>query len=211
MIGTISPYVYGINAQRPGDSGVTLRRMGGNRQTAYNWEINASNAGSDYRHVSDLWPCTVLGYADCKTQPGAQFLDFAAANRGEGIETLLTVPLVDWVAADAGGAVAEKDGAPSKRWVHSYPKKPAAYVTSPALDDGAVYQDELVNLLVRKLGRADGGGVRFYALDNEPALWPSPTRASIRRRPPTPRWSRAPKPPPRKSRAWTRGRSSSAG
>jgi mannan endo-1,4-beta-mannosidase len=36
-----------------------------------------------------------------------------------------------------------------------------------------VYEDEFVDFLVRKLGKADAGGVRFYSLDNEPALWPS--------------------------------------
>ena len=36
-----------------------------------------------------------------------------------------------------------------------------------------VYQDELVNHLVGALGKAKDGGVRYYALDNEPALWPS--------------------------------------
>jgi mannan endo-1,4-beta-mannosidase len=172
VIRTISPYVYGINAQRPEDTGVTLRRMGGNRQTAYNWEINASNAGNDYRHVSDAWPCTVLGYADCRTRPGAQLLDFAAANHAGGVASLVTIPLVDYVAADTGGSVNEADRAPSKRWNRSYAKKPAAFVVAPDLDDGAVYEDELVNLLVGQLGHADQGGIAFYALDNEPALWP---------------------------------------
>jgi hypothetical protein len=173
VLRTISPYIYGVNSQKAEGAGATLRRMGGNRQSAYNWELNTSNAGSDYRHTSDLWPCTVLGYADCKTQPGAQFLDFATANRADGLESMVTIPLVDWVAADAGGAVAEKDKAPSKRWLRSYPKKPAAFVTAPDLADGAVYEDELVNLLVNKLGRARKGGIKFYSLDNEPALWPS--------------------------------------
>jgi mannan endo-1,4-beta-mannosidase len=39
------------------------------------------------------------------------------------------------------------------------------------LKDGVVYQDELVHYLVKKLGRADKGGIKFYSLDNEPALW----------------------------------------
>jgi hypothetical protein len=30
-----------------------------------------------------------------------------------------------------------------------------------------------VNLLVNKLGKASDGGIKFYSLDNEPALWPS--------------------------------------
>jgi mannan endo-1,4-beta-mannosidase len=172
VVRTISPYVYGINSQKPEDSGTTLRRMGGNRQSAYNWELNASNAGSDYHHSSDGWPCTALGFPDCKTQPGAQFLDFAAANRADGLASMVTIPLIDYVAADMSGAVPEKDKAPSKRWARSYPKKPAAFVTSPDLGDGAVYEDELVNLLVGKLGRAGQGGIKFYSLDNEPALWP---------------------------------------
>ncbi|HEY3594590.1 MAG TPA: hypothetical protein VGL13_11975, partial [Polyangiaceae bacterium] len=69
VIGKISPYVYGVNSQPVNGMNLTVRRMGGNRQTVYNWEINASNAGSDYHHVNDEWPCSVLGYKDCG-EPG---------------------------------------------------------------------------------------------------------------------------------------------
>ncbi len=52
----ISPYIYGINFHS-GVTGVppllTFDRDGGNRWTAYNWENNASNAGSDYLYESD--------------------------------------------------------------------------------------------------------------------------------------------------------------
>ena len=57
VIRPISPYVYGINSQKEEGTNVTVRRMGGNRQTGYNWETNASNAGNDYDHQSDEWPC----------------------------------------------------------------------------------------------------------------------------------------------------------
>jgi len=171
-IGTISPYVYGINSQRDDGLGVTVRRMGGNRQTAYNWEINASNAGSDYRHVSDDWPCTALGYKNC-SEPAAQFLDFAAENKRLGAATLATVPMVDYVAADKNHEVAESEKAPSKRWNRSEPHKNGPYADTPDLGDGVVYEDEFVNTLVRKLGKAAEGGIKFYSLDNEPALWPS--------------------------------------
>ncbi len=166
----ISPYIYGINSQSGDGAGVTVRRMGGNRQTTYNWENNASNAGSDYHHSSDDWPCTAMGFRDC-TQPGAQFLDFATANKKAGMDTIATVPLVDYVTADKSGSVAEGDKAPSKRWNRSYAKKPGPYAATPDLSDGAVYQDEFVNFLVGKLGRAGQGGIKFYSLDNEPALW----------------------------------------
>ena len=113
MLRRISPYVYGINSQPAEGAGATVRRMGGNRQTAYNWELNASNAGSDYNHSSDGWACTVLGYHDCDV-PGAQFLDFALANREAGLETVATVPMVDYVTADKRGSVLEADKAPEQ-------------------------------------------------------------------------------------------------
>ncbi|MGA7119010.1 MAG: glycoside hydrolase family 44 protein [Polyangiaceae bacterium] len=171
-IGPISPYVYGINSQGPEGLGVTVRRMGGNRQTAYNWEINASNAGNDYHHVSDDWPCTVLGYTNCG-EPGAQFVDFAQANKRLGVESLATIPLVDYVAADKNHEVSEAEKAPSKRWIKSYPHKTGPFALAPDLNDGAVYEDEFVNFLVTKLGTAAHGGIKFYSLDNEPSLWPS--------------------------------------
>ena len=50
----ISPYIYGINGDLTGDySNNTLLRSGGNRLTAYNWENNASNAGSDWYFQND--------------------------------------------------------------------------------------------------------------------------------------------------------------
>jgi hypothetical protein len=172
VIRPISPYVYGINSQPADGVGATVRRMGGNRQTGYNWEINASNAGSDYNHSSDEWPCAAMGYSDCGA-PGAQFVDFALSNRRDGLESIATVPLVDYVSADKRGAVPESDKAPSNRWDRSYPKKPGPFAATPDLSDGAVYQDEFVSFLVGKLGKAAQGGIKFYSLDNEPALWPS--------------------------------------
>jgi hypothetical protein len=47
----ISPWIYGLNFYTDVSGApphLTLDRAGGNRWTAYNWETNASNAGSDY-------------------------------------------------------------------------------------------------------------------------------------------------------------------
>ena len=54
-IGPISPYIYGANFPDLSGTGryLTLVRMGGNRLTAYNWETNASNAGSDWYFQND--------------------------------------------------------------------------------------------------------------------------------------------------------------
>ncbi|HXU03697.1 MAG TPA: glycoside hydrolase family 44 protein [Polyangia bacterium] len=172
VVRPISPFVYGINSQKEEGTNVTVRRMGGNRQTGYNWENNASNAGSDYNHQSDEWPCTAMGYKDCSV-PGAQFVDFAKENKAMGAETLATIPIVDFVAADKNKKVSEEEKAPSPRWVKSIAKKTGALSLTPDLGDKTVYQDEFVNLLVNKLGKAKDGGIKFYSLDNEPALWPS--------------------------------------
>jgi hypothetical protein len=172
VIRPISPYVYGINSQKEEGTNVTVRRMGGNRQTGYNWEINASNAGNDYNHQSDEWSCAAMGYTDCGV-PGAQFVDFARENRTLGAETLATIPIVDYVTADKKGKVSEAEKAPSPRWVKSAAKKPGPLSLTPDVNDKVVYQDEFVHLLVNKLGKASDGGIKFYSLDNEPALWPS--------------------------------------
>jgi hypothetical protein len=37
--------------------------------------------------------------------------------------------------------------------------------------DSVVFQDEWVSHLVNRFGPADAGGVRYYAIDNEPDLW----------------------------------------
>ncbi|HEU4583571.1 MAG TPA: glycoside hydrolase family 44 protein [Polyangiaceae bacterium] len=167
----ISRYVYGINSQPFDDTGATVRRNGGNRGSAYNWETNDSNAGKDYIHNSDQWPCTILNIPNCD-QPAAQFLGFFEKNKQAGADTIATVPMLDYVTADKNGPVKPEEKAPSKRWVPSKPRKGQPFADPPDLNDGVVYQDEFVAYLVKKLGKADKGGIKFYSLDNEPALWP---------------------------------------
>ena len=58
----ISPLIYGSNVARDvAANGLTLVRLGGNRWTAYNWENNASNAGSDYLFQNDSFLCQTSG------------------------------------------------------------------------------------------------------------------------------------------------------
>src|SRR4029078_6252719 len=52
----ISPLIYGLNTNDPATVASTRAaalRRGGNRWTAYNWENNASNAGSDWCFQND--------------------------------------------------------------------------------------------------------------------------------------------------------------
>ena len=49
----------------------------------------------------------------------------------------------------------------------------AEFSDSPNLTDAVVYMDELVHNLVQEFGPASSpDGIRWYSLDNEPALWP---------------------------------------
>jgi mannan endo-1,4-beta-mannosidase len=171
-IGPVSPYVYGLNAQDPGDTGATVRRLGGNRMTGYNWVNNASNAGSDYKHISDNWLCDGLfHYTDCD-KPAGLITDFVGENQKNGMDSLITVPLAGYVAADKNGSeVTESEKAPSARWKPIDFRKKGPYTLAPKENAKVVYEDEFVNFLAKTLGPASKGGVKFYALDNEPDLW----------------------------------------
>jgi hypothetical protein len=173
---------------RPG-----LRRWGGNFSSRYNWELgSAFNTGAD-------WEFRNINYGDGTPAANAPsgFADqFVAAATQAGAPVLLTVPALGWVARDdnrenrswpapehGGPSIAAPDdgqGAidgydPSanraRTSVRSAARKGAPFRFPPALDDGVVYQDEWVAHLVQRFGRAADGGVRFYAIDNEPDLW----------------------------------------
>jgi hypothetical protein len=99
----ISPYIYGAN-DWCNITGVpfTSSRSGGNRLTAYNWETNASNAGSDYIHNSDNYMVKDFSSADQKT-PGRVVENFHKVYKARNQYTLATVPAAGYVAADMRG------------------------------------------------------------------------------------------------------------
>jgi mannan endo-1,4-beta-mannosidase len=168
----ISPLIYGTNQDLDGVAW-TIRRMGGNRMTGYNWENNYSNAGSDFQHSSDRFVAQFfnLGPGEA-TIPGRAVAVFHDRSRQLGAESIVTLQLAGYVSRDDFGTVSVAETAPSARWVRAWPRKGAAFDDSPNPLDAAVYMDEFVAWLVRRYGDAQSGGsVRFYSLDNEPALW----------------------------------------
>jgi hypothetical protein len=171
----ISPYIYGTNADLPGVVKTNTRRFGGNRLTGYNWETNASNAGTDYMNESDNYLVSQLP-ADQQGIPAVALTAFHDQSLAQGTPyTVLTLQMAGFVAADESGDVTSAQAAPSSRWDAVVNNKPSGtYVNPPDLTDGTVYMDELLSLLVTKYGKASGStGVKGYDLDNEPALWPS--------------------------------------
>lgn len=169
----ISPYIYGVNAELM-YTNVSAKaiRAGGNRYSAYNWETNASNAGSDWHHSSDGHLVRDLS-DDMKEVPGATALNLAQVCKEKNhAYPLMTLQMAGYVAADMNGDVGESQTAPSNRWNEIRYAKGSDFSLKPDLDDGVVYMDEFVNYLVKKLGdSASKNGIKGYSLDNEPALW----------------------------------------
>lgn len=167
---SISPYIYGVNQYTTQDTikNVTTHsiRQGGNRMTAYNWETNASNAGSDWQHSSDTNLSTSNDPADC-----VQGLSKSAEKNNIDYK-LTTLQLAGYVAADKNGSVSEAETAPSDRWNKVVLTKGSAFADTPDLTDGVVYMDEYVNYIINKLGDSTSPtGIQGYSLDNEPVLW----------------------------------------
>jgi hypothetical protein len=171
----ISPYIYGTNGDLPGVATSGARRFGGDRLTGYDWETNASNAGTDYINNSDNYLVSGLPTSQ-QGIPAIAFTTFHDASLAEGVPyTILTLQMAGYVAADESGPVTAAQAAPSSRWNAVVNDTPGGvFPASPNLTDGVVYMDEVLNLLITKYGPASGAtGVKGYNLDNEPSLWPS--------------------------------------
>ncbi len=147
----ISPLVYGINDNAAGTLASTrpgLLRLGGNRWSAYNWENNASNAGSDWFFQND-------GYLSESDTPGAAVLPTLVAARSYGAAALVTVPIGDYVAADKDGGGDVRNSGPD-------------YLETRFDANDPAYQSQFVDWVK---GAAPAGSRVLFSLDNEPDLW----------------------------------------
>ena len=167
----ISRFIYGVNgwdAVRP--KNLTLSRSGGNRMTAYNWENNASNAGSDYFNENDAF----LGGGNTPNGAVAPSI-LAARNAGAGI--VVTMPTIGHVSADKTSADKEDVNVTPNyinvRFHQSLPRKGAAFSLTPDPNDNFVYQDEYINFLDKTYVGAFASTTSpiMIDLDNEVDLW----------------------------------------
>jgi hypothetical protein len=173
----ISPYIYGTNfysGNTVPQPNFTFDRAGGNRWTAYNWETNASNAGSDYLYESDA-------YLSSSNVPAEAARSFIAGDQGAGLASLVTFQLQGYVSADESGPVA-RPFPNLTRFKQVIDKKitkdPAPFTTNPPTSGAYVYMDESAWTLDQKFfGQGIFGASpvhpTFISLDNEPDLWNS--------------------------------------
>jgi fibronectin type 3 domain-containing protein len=172
----ISPYIYGLNFYFGNSAAprlLTFDRAGGNRWTAYNWETNASNAGSDYLYEND-------NYLSSSPAAGEAVGALIAEDQGGGLASLVTVQLQGLVAGDENGPVSTANPPDMTRFKTVVDKKSTmsnvAFSTTPDTTDAYVYMDEFVWALNHKLSGIFAGGATiptFVELDNEPELWNS--------------------------------------
>lgn len=167
----VSQYIYGVNAElMTNDVSCKSVRAGGNRYSAYNWETNASNAGSDWKNISDGYFQQAVPQ-DMQDTPGCAALNLADVCKEKDAYPLMTLEMAGYVSADMNGEVTKEEKAPSARWNKVELVKGSDFSLQPDLNDDTVYMDEFVNYLVNTLGDSQNGGIRGYSLDNEPSLW----------------------------------------
>jgi hypothetical protein len=167
----IHPGIYGMNRLSMSSSTWSKRselrfgsmRLGGNRMTGYNWETDHSNAGSDYIHSNDTWLRTSPVRSDGYMGLSKAMID---GHSSLGEVPIFQLQLAGWVAADAGGAVAAADSAPSSRWKKVLVRSPGGSInhSMPSTTDDWVALDAYVTSLAGRFPRA-------WCLDNEPVLW----------------------------------------
>lgn len=166
----ISPFIYGINFYDGiNPPNLTLTRLGGNRWTAYNWENNASNAGTDWGPYSND------SYLGGDNIPGEAVRPTIQAGREDGYASLITLQLQGYVSADKTGVV--NPAVPNylrDRFKTVVYRKGRAFTMVPDVNDGNVYMDEFVNFLKRSFPAdlfSNPTTPLLISLDNEPELW----------------------------------------
>lgn len=168
----ISPYIFGIN-DRADLKKVSPKsiRLGGNRMTAYNWENNKSNAGSDWKNQTDDYMLGTVR-SSLRNLPAAAALNVSQDAIEHNVPyTLLTLQMAGYV-ANKDGQKSKDNSLDGEDWCKVENHKNSIFSLHPDKSDHFVYTDEYLNYLGEMIGKSDSEtGFKAYALDNEPALW----------------------------------------
>ena len=193
----ISPLIYGMNNADPAlatQVALPVDRWGGNNLEAYNWEIGATNTGNDY-FFENQPDCNDPAHDQCAHGRAYYYRDRIASDRTLRTATLLGLPMMGWVAKDARLSPPFTCGFPRSR----YPVQQAYDPFSPNCGNGLdptgqpipvslppdnigqpidpTFDAAWIADLKRRFLDAAHGGVGFYELGNEPALWDVTHRA----------------------------------
>jgi len=186
----ISPLIYGANFAGQAfadDVDLPVDRWGGNTTDTYNWQVRGSNHGQDW-YFTDFADCWTAAFAYC--QRGQEYSAADAQvqqDRSTGTATLLTLPLLGWVAKAVSYSGDHPCSYPSSfnpqddhdpyhstcgngrrngQWLTADP-------TTAGVPVGPAFSAQWIAALKAKYGDAQHGGVSLYELGNEPNLWDS--------------------------------------
>lgn len=192
----IDPAIYGVNfgtAEEFTNLPYPVRRWGGNATTRYSWRNDTSNRAMDwfFMNVPNDNP-------NPGTLPHGSSSDrFNDETLQAGADVVMTVPTIGWAPRDRSkrwGFSISKYGTQTLNECEAtgYPswceedagngiRPGGANVTGndPLDTSNGIGPGEITAWMTHMIGRvgnANGGGVRFYALDNEPMLWNSTHR-----------------------------------
>jgi hypothetical protein len=182
----ISPNIYGLNFADPGlaaDIRLPINRWGGNATTRYNWQNDTSNRASDW-YFENI-PADNPNPANLPN--GSDADEFISANQATNTQTLLTIPMIGWTpksrGIDCGFSVAKYGAQDDNDWQWRpdcgngvYPNDTFVVGNDPTDTSVAIGPTFVTAWMDHIEDQFGAGAVRYYNLDNEPALWNSTHR-----------------------------------
>lgn len=162
-----------------------VNRWGGNHTDRYNWRIDTWNTGADwfFENIAGCWWDCV---DDPPADPSQGYRRIVDGDRATGAQTLLTLPMVGWVAKEA----AYRQPLPCSFPVTAFPLQWSFDSTTTGVCGDGLASDGQTRLLADPAlvnersdaqlsadwiadikARYGAGAVRWYGLGNEPALW----------------------------------------
>jgi uncharacterized protein (TIGR03437 family) len=179
----ISPYIYGINEYADNGLGsimhIPVRRFGGDATTSYNWQIDVSNAASDWYFINGLQ----TSGSTAALPNGSSFDLFHEADLQTGTVSLGTISLMDWTPKDTTscsfsvakyGAQQQVDPYASDCGNGILASNGQQIVNDPTdayKPFDPAYPGEWVSYLMNRYGPGNAGGVTLWSMDNEPEWW----------------------------------------
>ena len=177
----INPLIYGTAYATTAqllELNAPLNRQGGNNTTRYNWQLNADNRAND-------WYFESIPFANQAGENGDTFIQ--NSKNGNALP-MLTVPIIDWIAKVgpnreklASFSIAKYGAQTGNDW-EWFPdagngiRTNGQYVTGNDKTDANVpnsvaFQQGWIQHLINRWGNSQGGGLRYYILDNEHSIW----------------------------------------
>jgi hypothetical protein len=176
----INPFIYGMNAYTLSAAAakavnLSVDRWGGDATSLYNYQLDLTNAGSDWYFEN--------GVSATGQEATGAFNAQVEADATVGSKTLGTVPVQGWVAKNGTSCSFPVSTYPSQYALDPYsglcgdgelPDQTDITGNDPtvvAMQEGPSWAGNWVAYLVSQFGTAANGGVFAYDLDNEPAWW----------------------------------------